>query len=406
MINFQQEAAQNRLKPQETAVIDRKLDDGVMGVAAVGVRQRALKGTVVVCVDKGWLRLRWSWSGHRYTLSIGLPDSKINRVVAERKAKLIERDILTEQFDATLARYKLQQDEKTTLTAAELLKQFIQYKQRQIETQTLAKYWGLLGHLQQFFRLTKAQHISNEQACDFRDYLLKKLATITVKERLGLMKACWQWAQKQGIVNNNPWAEVRLKVPPKQKPKPFSLAETQRILEGFRTDPHYNYYLDYVTFALLTGCRLGEAAALRWQHLSEDCRVIWIGESYGRGQRKATKTNTDRTFELSERLQSMLLARRPKDWQPNGLVFPSWEGKEIDDHNFRNRAWKPILARVGVAYRMPRNTRHSFTSQAIDQGMSPVEVSEITGHSVQTLYRHYLGGVGGRAKLPDLLNPP
>ena len=246
-------------------------------------------------------------------------------------------------------------------------------------------------------------HVTEDDACQFRDWLLKRIAPVTVKERIGLLQASWQWGMKKGKVKENPWLEVKLKVPPKQKPKPFTAAETKQILEGFKTDPVYSYYSNFAEFLLSVGCRIGEAAGLKWRHLSDDCSVIWIGESYSRGTQKATKTNRDRTFELSSRMQQMLLAHRPSDFKPNDWVFLSAEGTAIDDHNFRTRAWKPILERVGVPYRMPRNSRHSFTSQAIDQGLLPTEVSEITGHSVQTLYRHYLGGVRGRAKLPDLL---
>jgi integrase len=404
MTHSQYATAENRVEPHETVEIDQQLIDGFTRVLALeGKRRKALKGSVVVYADKGWLRLRWSWGGRRYFLPIGLPDTQVNRTVAERKAKTIERDILTEQFDPTLTKYKTQASDETLTSAVELFENFINSKSKNVDPKTLDKYWGLLGYLRQHFRQKKALHISEEDACDFRDWLLKRIAPVTVKERLGLLKACWNWGLKRGKVRENPWFEVKLKVPPKQKPNPFTREEVKQILEGFKADPTYNYYSDFAEFLLSVGCRIGEAAGLKWRHLSDDCSVIWVGESWSRGRQKATKTNRDRTFELSPRIQQMLLARRPESFNPNDWVFMSSEGKPVDDHNFRNRAWKPILKRVGVAYRMPRNSRHTFTSQAIDQGLHPTEVSEITGHSVQTLYRHYLGGVRGRAKLPELL---
>jgi integrase len=404
MIHSQLSTNQSRREPLKTADSGRELVDEVSTVPALAERQsKSSKGSVVVNVDKSYLRLRWSWGGRRYVFSLGLLDSKINRVVAERKAKLIERDILTEQFDPTLEKYRLQVDNESLIAVVVLFEQFIEFKQKQVDSRTLQKYWGLLTHLKQFFRQKKALHVSEDDAISFRDWLLKKLAAVTVKERLGLLRACWNWAEKRGKLKGNPWEEVNLKVPPKQKPKPFTVNETKRILEGFKRDPTYRCYTDFAEFLLATGCRIGEAIGLQWQHLSEDCQVLWIGESFGRGVRKATKTNTARTFELSPRIQQILVSRRPENWKPNDLVFTSPTGKAIDDHNFRNRAWKPILERVGVPYRKPRNSRHSFVSQAIASGMMPTEVSEITGHSVQTLYKHYLGGVNGRAKLPDLL---
>lgn len=69
-------------------------------------RRKAAKGTVVVQVCKERLRLCWSFLGTRYYLSIGLPNSKVNRLVAEQKARQIELDIASGHFDPTLKKYK------------------------------------------------------------------------------------------------------------------------------------------------------------------------------------------------------------------------------------------------------------------------------------------------------------
>lgn len=70
------------------------------------IRKKASKGTVVVQVFKERLRLCWSYLGKRYYLYIGLPDSKLNRTIAEQKAHQIEGDIVTGNFDPTLKKYK------------------------------------------------------------------------------------------------------------------------------------------------------------------------------------------------------------------------------------------------------------------------------------------------------------
>jgi integrase len=66
-------------------------------------------------------------------------------------------------------------------------------------------------------------------------------------------------------------------------------------------------------------------------------------------------------------------------------VFQSARGGAIDDHNFRNRAWTTILEGLGVDYRKPYNTRHTFISHALDMGMNPVEVAQLTGHDVAAI---------------------
>jgi integrase len=57
------------------------------------------KSIVRVGTDKGWLRLRWTYQGRRYALTLGLPDSAANRLYAEQKAKVVELDIISGNFD-------------------------------------------------------------------------------------------------------------------------------------------------------------------------------------------------------------------------------------------------------------------------------------------------------------------
>jgi integrase len=207
------------------------------------------------------------------------------------------------------------------------------------------------------------------------------------------------------LIENNPWGELleREKVPPKQKSNPFTHEEIQMIIKAFRSDRYYKHYADFVEFLFGTGCRTGQAVSLRWGHLSDDCSSVWIGESVSRGVRKSTKTNRARTISLTPHLQSMLLARRPENLDSEDLVFPTPHGHAIDDHNFRNRAWKAVLSGLNIDYRKPYNTRHTLISHALDHGMSPVMVAQLTGHDVATLYENYAGSVNSRPRLPELI---
>ncbi|WP_348918734.1 tyrosine-type recombinase/integrase, partial [Adonisia turfae] len=101
-------------------------------------------------------------------------------------------------------------------------------------------------------------------------------------------------------------------------------------------------------------------------------------------------------------LVAMFRARRSATVRDDDLVFTSPKGNPIDDHNFRKRHWTPALAAANVPYRKPYNTRHSFISQAIDQGWSISEIASITGNSEETILRHYTGSVRGEAELKSV----
>jgi integrase len=361
-------------------------------------------GTKVTVEDhKGWLRLRWSYLGKRPTLSLGWRDSLPGRVMAQKQASDIEGDIITGNYDPTLKKYKRKSTPKSDVGIVDLVQRFTDSKTKLAVT-TRSKYASLKVKAQTFFGGQSAA-IGENKAQAFLDWLSESVEPVTQIQTIGLMKACWNWGIKQGLVVENPWGEVLsgIKVCPKQKPRPFTHEEIQAILKGFRESSEHNHYGDFVEFLFATGCRTGEAVGLRWSHLTGLFTKVWIGESVVRGVRKETKTNKDRSFKLSPRITGMLLARHTQDCKPDDLVFPTIEGDAINTCNFRNREWKPVLETLGVEYRKPYNTRHTFISHALDKGINPLKVSHITGHDLETMFKNYAAHIEGIADLPDIL---
>ena len=306
---------------------------------------------------RGRLRLRWSHEGKRSHLTLGLDDTAVGRMVAKGRLSQIEADLATGNFDRTLAKYKSAgkpSKMEVTLTAVELLDRFTAYKSMGIDARTKGKYKAIGSKVAALLGNSSAE-VDESRAEAFRLELDKTLAPNSQKEYLSTISLCWKWGLKQGLVSVNPWTEVvkRVKVPPRQPPKPFSKTEMTTILTGFRQSQIYRHYGDFVDFLLSTGCRIGEAIGLRWGHLSEDFDKVWVGESVTRGVRKSTKTNRPREFRLNPRLSSMLRSRCPTDRDPEALVFPAPRGGAMDDNNFRNNAWTTVLKDAGVNYRKP-----------------------------------------------------
>ncbi len=341
----------------------RGVADDSTGIKPSQPRRKAAKGTVVVQVFKERLRLCWSYLGTRYFLSVGLPNSKVNRLVAERRARQIELDIASGYFDPTLKKYKPEATlKRSQFSISSFFELFWKEKQKTVSIRTFESYHASVRYLTQYFRDKPVESIDVPTAEQFIEWLNKQgLRDVTRKTYLTLIKAILDWGLKKGLVELNPWQELvsRVRVAPKQMPKPFTKGEIAAIIQAFRTDRYYHHYADYVDFLFSTGCRTSEVVGLRWRHLSDDCLTAWIGETLTRGVRKSTKTNRARTITLTPRLQELLLTRRPTNPDPEGLVFSSPQGGAIDDHNFRNRAWKAILAYLKIDYRKPYTTRHT-----------------------------------------------
>ncbi len=371
-------------------------------------QKKAPKGSVQVkttisSAGVGWLRLVWSHQGKRYFLSLGLEDNPLNQMVAQRLALQIQGDCATGNFDSSLIKYKPQSEielKPVTVSVVGLIERYLIFKQQQIESETLYKYNHFLPRIREYFGNNS---LTEKSAFGFRDWLLQHNEPATVRERIVFLNAVYEWGIKKQLVEVNHWTEVSVKVPPKRRLKPFSIEEIKRILEGFATDQYYSHYLPYVEFLLGTGCRPGEANGLQWKHISEDCGEVLIScKLTVSGERKSTKTNRDRLIPLPPRLQNILKAIRPIDPDPEAPVFVSLTGLPIDSHNFRNRAWKQVLAKVGVEYRKPGNCRHTLISHGLSQGKSPAEMAELAGNRIETIYNNYAGSVIHRPSLPEL----
>jgi integrase len=377
-----------------------------MPKTATAKTAKAKKGTVSVTADRGRLRLGWRHEGKRYFLFIGLPDSITNRRVATAKATQIELDILSGHFDPTLKRYKAELHSHIETAVTELFEEFIQYKSKTVTAATLDKYRGLLKYLWEFFGDRSISEVGLNEAERFTAwYDSQKLSKVVIRERIGLLSACWEWAMEKAYVEANPWIEMpyRIRVPPKQMPKPFTQGEIKAIVEAFRHDRYYHHYANFVEFRFGSGCRTGEIVGLCWRHVSGDCSTIWIGEALVKGKRKATKTNRARYITLTPKLQAMLQElKQASGGNSDDLIFTGPKGAPIDGKNFAQRAWKKILTKLGIDYQRPYYTRHTLISHALDKGMNPVEVAQLTGHDVQTLYRNYAGSVNSRPRLPEL----
>lgn len=214
-------------------------------------RKKASKGTVVVQVFKDRLRLCWSYLGKRYYLYIGLPDSKVNRMVAESKARVIEGDLATGNFDPTLKKYKSEVVLRLRqISTVALFERFTESKAKHLASPTLAKYTAIAGYFRQYFKDKQPCAIAVEDAEAFTDWLVTQIEPITARDRLSLIKACWQWGINKDLIASNPWEKMtkRIKLAPKQMPKPFSREEIGAIIQGFRTDRYYHPYTDFVEF--------------------------------------------------------------------------------------------------------------------------------------------------------------
>jgi integrase len=349
---------------------------------------------------EGRLRLRWTCpeTGKRKTLALGMDDSTTGRAFASTIKDRIENDAKHGYYDSTLLKYRPLTIGKNAseITTVELFDRFTQH---QLKHEGLAKssiksrYEPLQRMLEKHLNI-QAAAVNNRRAVSFADVCGDTLTPDTAKARIMLLKSAWEWGRgRYQLAEENPWVGIatRFKSIPVQPVAAFTLDEAKKIIEGFRNSRYYSHYADFVVLRLNMATRGGEASALKWKHLSADFSSVWIGESFSRGVTGSTKTKKARTVPLNPAVSNMLQTRRNRlnPVSDDELVFKSPEGLPIDDRNFCRRAWKTVLAEVGVKYRKPYTTRKTAITLSLKNGASYIEVAAAAGHDPQTMHKYY-----------------
>ena len=371
---------------------------------------KASKGAVSILSSNGRLQLRFSYDGKRHYLSLGLPENKATFKVAEAKAKLIESDIAYNRFDETLAKYKPQSALSTVtpiltpileLSLNILWQRYTEFKRPSISPNTLVKEFATVERCIEKHLPTT----SLDDAVIIRDWIIANKSPDAAKRLLTQLAACCEWAVKSGSVSKNPFTGMALEVRlPKNQSNngvkeidSFTAEERGSIIQAFESNRYYRGYAPFVGFLFATGCRPSEAIALEWRHITKDLRLINFEQSAiisedGLISRSGLKTQESRKFPCNTKLHNLLESTKPNDYNPNSLVFPSPEGKLIDFHNFRNRAWKNVLESLPlIRYRKPYQTRHTFITLALENGMTVQDVARVSGNSPGIIYKHYAG---------------
>jgi integrase len=167
---------------------------------------------------------------------------------------------------------------------------------------------------------------------------------------------------------------------------PFSLDEVQKILATVRID-----WRDYFITRFLTGMRTGEAHGLKWKYVDFERRLILIRETFVLGEDDETKTEGSvRDIQMSQPVFEALKRQFEATGKLSAYVFCNREGLPIDNKNFSDRVWYPLLRHLGLVKRRPYQMRHTAATLWLASGEAPEWIARQLGHSnTQMLFTVY-----------------
>lgn len=160
-------------------------------------------------------------------------------------------------------------------------------------------------------------------------------------------------------------------------PEPFNTDEMTLIISQLDA-PMANQF----TFAFWTGLRTGETIALRVNDLQLDKNRILVRRSLSRGVLKTTKTDKQRWVNLLPPAKAAIERQLELLKAPGGWVFPNpFTLRRWANDAKITRRWTNALARAGVRYRRPYQTRHTFASMMLSAGENIMYVAQQMGHA-------------------------
>jgi integrase len=162
---------------------------------------------------------------------------------------------------------------------------------------------------------------------------------------------------------------------------------------GSRTVAQYDY-APLIRLLVLTGMRVSEALALRWQDVDILDATIHVRHSWGRdGALTEPKTKAGRRdMPIAPGLVDMLVTMKPEKAADDTFVFSTTSTTPIAYWNFRDRGFVPALIKAGLAGK--GITIHGLRSAAISlyaaRGLSMLETATIMGQSDPGVtWKHY-----------------
>ena len=150
-------------------------------------------------------------------------------------------------------------------------------------------------------------------------------------------------------------------------------------------------YRNYFTVHFFTGMRTGEAHGLKWKYIDFERRLILVRESIVLKEENELKTDGSvRDIQMSQVVFDALRSQYQATGESSAYVFCNQSGHPVDNQNFLNRVWNPLLRHLGLTHRRAYQMRHTAATLWLASGEAPEWIARQLGHtSTEMLFRVY-----------------
>jgi len=230
----------------------------------------------------------------------------------------------------------------------------------------------------------------------WRNELLTRFTAKTVKEYQIVFRGIFQKALQDEEVNKNPFDALDSLKVKKPKVTPLLPYEVKLIL-----DTAQGWFKNYLALGFMTGMRVGEIVALKWENVSLKNREIYVCASKAKGIEGTTKTESSVRYipivdTLVPFIESQKMLTGDKEY-----VFINQYGKSFYDYkNIGRHHWNVLLKECGLEHRRMYEMRHACATNLLMSGRYSVnEIASVLGHSTpQMLFQRYTRNISAERK--------
>ena len=214
---------------------------------------------------------------------------------------------------------------------------------------------------------------------DIEDFLTESNKTCSVATRnryLAQVKAIMSFAVERGILKSSPAAGIPAKheavLPPKGLPDEVVNKVVHRLMKDIDDEK-----ARLLLFLFATGCRLGEARALKLQDCNPNRKIAYLPTS---------KSGRERLIPLNHFALELIQLQFQRHGT-TGLLFRGQDG--VSQISEPRRYWYRVCNDCGLSEVRIHDARHTVATSLLNKGCSLDVLQKVLGHSSPRMTERY-----------------
>ncbi len=283
-----------------------------------------------------------------------------------------------------------------TITVESYAEEWIALKRRDLRQSSVKRYETHLKHIVEHIGSVKLAEMKPTRVERMYEALLQQgLSASSVNGTHRTLRAMLRTAFRKGITHFDVTPRIDAPSLRKREPRITTKEQIRNVLDEADRDQRYGLLISTL---VLTGLRVGEAMAARWEDLDLDKGRLTVRDSKtGAGHRIVPITNwlSSRLRQhRAKHLERALAAGVAQD--DHSFIFINTVGGAMAYTHFRQRGWLPFRQKAGLPVdTWIHDLRHAAGSLMLSQGVPLPVVSRVLGHAsvaiTAQVYAHMLG---------------